>query len=47
MAITSKEGHDPGLIIVCFIVCKTTSELERMILTNIFLLMQKTPIGLD
>jgi hypothetical protein len=29
---------------VCFIVHKTTLELERVILTTLFLLVQKTPI---
>jgi hypothetical protein len=34
MTITSEEGPEPGYIIVCFIVHKTTSELEHMILTT-------------
>jgi hypothetical protein len=41
-AITFREGPEPGLIIMCFVVHKTTSELERAILTTLFLLMQKT-----
>jgi hypothetical protein len=39
-AITSKDGHDldhPIQITVCFIVRKTTSELERVILTTLCL----------
>jgi hypothetical protein len=28
---------------MCFIVCKTTSKLKRVILTTLFLLVQKTP----
>jgi hypothetical protein len=33
-AITSEEGPEPGFIIVCFIVHKTTLELERVILNT-------------
>jgi hypothetical protein len=36
-AITSKKGSKPGLIIVCFIVHKTTLELEHWILTTLYL----------
>jgi hypothetical protein len=36
-AITSKEGPKPGLILVCFVVRKTISEQERMILTTFHL----------
>jgi hypothetical protein len=32
---------------VCFLVHKTISELERAILTTLFLPVQKTPIGLE
>jgi hypothetical protein len=42
MSITSKEGAELGYIIVCSVVHKTTSELERAILTTLFLLVQKT-----
>jgi hypothetical protein len=41
-AITSKEGPEPGEIIVYFVVYKTISELERAILTTLFLSVQKT-----
>jgi hypothetical protein len=34
MVVTSEEGSELGLIIVCFIVHKTTSELEHVILTT-------------
>jgi hypothetical protein len=34
---------EPGYITMCFIVRKTTSELEHAILTTLFFLMQKTP----
>jgi hypothetical protein len=44
-AITSKEGPEPGYIIMCFVVHKTNSKLEHVILTTLFLLVQKTPIG--
>jgi hypothetical protein len=37
MAITSKEGPEPGYITVCLIIHKTTSELERAILTTMYL----------
>jgi hypothetical protein len=35
-AITSKEGSELGLITVCFIVHKTTLELECVILTTLY-----------
>jgi hypothetical protein len=35
-AITSMDGPKPGKIIVCFIVHKTTSELECLILTTLY-----------
>jgi hypothetical protein len=43
-AITSEEGTEPGYNIVCFVVRKTISKLECVILTTLFLPMQKTPI---
>jgi hypothetical protein len=46
MAITSKKGHELGYIIIYFVVCKTTLELERVILTTLFLPVQKTPTPL-
>jgi hypothetical protein len=42
-AITSEEGPEPRWIIVCFVVHKTVLELEHMILTTLFLPVQKTP----
>jgi hypothetical protein len=36
-AITSKEGPQEGEITVFFVVHKTTSELERVIFTTLFL----------
>jgi hypothetical protein len=36
-AITSEEGPEPGQITMCFVVCKTTSELECVILTTLYL----------
>jgi hypothetical protein len=42
-AITSKEGHELGKTIVCFVVHKTISELECVILSTLFLSVQKTP----
>jgi hypothetical protein len=36
MAITFKEGPELGYIIMCFIVHKTTLELERVILTTLY-----------
>jgi hypothetical protein len=36
-AITFKEGHELGSITMCFVVRKTTSELEHMILTTLYL----------
>jgi hypothetical protein len=40
-AITSKEGPEPRYIIVCSIVRNTIVELEFVILTTLFLLVQK------
>jgi hypothetical protein len=37
MATTSKVGSKPGQISMCFVVSKTTSELERAILTTLYL----------
>jgi hypothetical protein len=43
MTITFKEGPEPGYIIMCFIVHKTISKLKYVILTTLFLSVQKTP----
>jgi hypothetical protein len=40
------EGPKPGWIIVGSVVRKTISELEHMILTTLFLLVQKTLIDI-
>jgi hypothetical protein len=42
-AITFEKGPESGYITVCFVVRKTTSELERTILITLYFTGEKTP----